>query len=300
MNRFPFLFLLTCFRLIALLSLSCNLAGNVSTDFAQDSPAVTVVVVTATSPTVDNPTGQPNTAVPLPTNPPQDPTATSGPQCTVQQSLNLRNGPGTAYNPPIGALEAGTQLVPIGYDPQGVPGGTWVQVQGPDGRTGWVSAGADFVQCNLDLTSLQHVEVGPPPPPPPPKTKNSDPDGTFPENLAFKADFNTQYLVRMYAHDTNVGDEDGDGIKEVTFTVRNKDREVVYEHSEQTAGYCIFGGGEPNCNPWVFEDFQYKWTAGGKPVEEGTYELRVQVTLENGVEGEEGNWGYQVEINLEK
>ena len=302
MNRLPLPIILIISGFTVMISLACNLSGNASTSLPQISPGVTVIVVTATSPAVDlTPTPaqiiQPTeTPAPSPTTPPPGPTATSGPQCTVLQSLNLRNGPGTAYNPPLGALEAQTRLVPIGYEPEGVPGGAWVQVQDPDGRTGWVSAGADFVECNVDLTTLPRVDVGPPPPPPPPKTKNSDPDGNFPDNLDYEADFNSRFFVRMFAHDTDVGDEDGDGITEVIFTVENEDGDKVYEHSEETAGFCVFGGGEPDCNPWVFEDFQYKWTSGGDPVEEGTYELRVQVFMES---EDEGNWGYEVEINLD-
>jgi hypothetical protein len=86
-------------------------------------------------------------------------------------------------------------------------------------------------------------------------------------------------------------------VAEVIFTVRDEDGNQVYQNSEQTAGYCIFGGGEPTCNPWVFEDFVYKWEAGGDPVEEGTYELRVHVVLDD-QESEEGDWGYEVQINL--
>jgi hypothetical protein len=216
----------------------------------------------------------------------------------VQQSLNLRSGPGTAYEPPLRALEAQTRLVPLGYNPVGIPGGPWVQVQ-VEGQNeiGWVSAGPDFVSCNIDLTRLPPVNVPPPPPPPPPETDNSAPDGSFPDNMIFEADFDSQFFVRMRVHDENVGNDDGDGVSEVTFTVRDEDGNQVYQHSEQTAGYCIFGGGEPTCNPWVFEDFTYKWEAGGDPVEEGTYELRVHVVLDD-PESDEGDWGYEVQINL--
>ncbi|HSB02248.1 MAG TPA: SH3 domain-containing protein, partial [Anaerolineales bacterium] len=69
--------------------------------------------------------------------------ASPGPSCTVLQDLNLRSGPGTAYRPPIRVLHANDVVTPLGFAPQGIPGGSWAYVQ--DAATqdkGWVSAGA--------------------------------------------------------------------------------------------------------------------------------------------------------------
>src|SRR5687767_12014961 len=49
----------------------------------------------------------------------------SEPSCTVLQDLNLRFGPGTAYRPPIRALPANSLVIPLGFAPQGIPGGSW-------------------------------------------------------------------------------------------------------------------------------------------------------------------------------
>lgn len=289
---------------LTLAVLACNISVNTAPERAEASPTAAAPsdtpppAATEALPTLTPPPQQPTDTQPAPSSTPSEPTATSGPQCIVQQSLNLRSGPGTAYEPPIGALEAQTRLIPLGYNPVGIPGGPWAQVRVEDrDEIGWVSAGPDFISCNIDLTGLPPVNVPPPPPPPPPETDNSAPDGTFPDNMIFEADFDSQFFVRMYVHDENVGNEDGDGVDEVTFTLRDKDGNLVYQHSEGTAGYCIFGGGEPTCNPWVFEDFVYKWETGGDPVEAGTYELRVHVVLDD-PESDEGDWGYQVEIKL--
>jgi hypothetical protein len=289
------LYLLILSTSLLAVTLSCNLlassANQAPPTDTPPEPSPTPAPASAT-PTIA-PT-QTFTAVPSDT--PPEPTATSGPLCTVLQDLNFRSGPGTAYRPPVRALEANTQLVPLAYNPTGIPGGPWVQVKEKGGdEIGWVSAGEQFVSCNIDLSSLPSVKVAPPPPPPPPKTDNSTPEGDAPDNLVSEADFNSQYFVRMRAHDTNAGEKDGDGIDHVTFQVSDADDNLVYERTENTAGYCIFGGGEPECNPWVLEDYAYKWKSGGEAVKEGNYELAVQIVTTN---GDEGNWRYQIELKL--
>ena len=57
--------------------------------------------------------------------------ASPGPSCTVLQDLNLRFGPGTAYRPPIRSLPANSVVTPLGFAPQGIPGGTWAYIQEP-------------------------------------------------------------------------------------------------------------------------------------------------------------------------
>lgn len=302
-NRFGYLILIVCITIMG-----CNFT-------AQTTPVATQVVTeTEAPPEVDlTPTAlipTSTTAAPLSTStqtvaetiPPTvttspEATAASGPVCTVLQDLNLRSGPGTAYRPPIRALPAQTTLIPLGYNPTGVPGGPWVQVEDQaNNLIGWVSAGEQFVSCNIDLTSLPSVAVAPPAPPPPPNSENSTPDGTFPESFVWEADFDSQYFVRFLVHDTiSGGTKDGEGITEVNFQVLDDAGNLVYQRTERQAGYCIFGGGEPDCNPWVLEDFVYKWEQGGDPVKEGDYKLLIVVIAES---GDQGNWNYDVSINL--
>ncbi len=97
----------------------------------------------------------PPTATPQP--PPATPTRTSQPggsqpRCVVLvNSLNLRTGPGLSYDPPIGALARDTVLIPL----QRNPPTSWVRVQVVGGGpTGWVSAGGQYIACNINLSQL--------------------------------------------------------------------------------------------------------------------------------------------------
>jgi len=127
----------------------------------------------------------------------------------------------------------------------------------------------------------------PPSTPPPPKISHGDPDGQT-DQFGFFLDFNPDYFLRMYVYPSDNPDNDqakerdGQGILSVKFTITALNGNVVYDRTEKNPGYCIFGGGEPDCNPWVFEDGQYKWKAGGTPVHEGNYRLDIIVTAENG------------------
>jgi len=217
-------------------------------------------------------------------------TASSGPSCTVLQDLNLRSGPGTAYRPPIRVLPANTVVTPLGFAPQGIPGGSWAFVQVSAQEKGWVSAGSQFISCNVDLSTLPAVPFGTPPPPPLPKsTQTSDPDGNgfcidpdsgfqcvgifFPESL---------FQFQILKDGVELGENDG--VEQVTFNV-NKDDTTVYSIDEVNRAYCVFGGNAP-CNPWIVENGVFKWTQGGASVEPGEYEMEAFAT----VNGETSRW----------
>jgi hypothetical protein len=267
----------------------------VSTHQPTTLPVDTQIPATETPASQTLPTSPPPTSAPTEVQP--SAAVTSGALCLVLQDLNLRPGPGTAYRPPIIALSADTELVPLGYNPTGTPGGDWVQVKVNSlNQIGWVSAGAQFVSCNIELSSLPSVAVAPPPPPEPPQANNSTPDGTFPPNFVWEADFNREYFVRFRIYDTTGGGvKDGDGIAEVSFQILDKEGREVYARVERSAGFCIFGGGEPDCNPWTLEGFTYKWKPGGEPVREERYTLLIVVIAKS---GEQGNWNYEVDIDL--
>ncbi len=266
------------------------LACDITTPAAQ--PTQTPIEVTATQAAATNPP-VPGTAVS---------TSTGAASCTVLQDLNLRNGPGTAYAPPIDILKKGVEFTPIGFNPQGVPGGTWVQAKVTSiNKTGWVSAGKDFVSCNIDLASLPKVDVQPPPKPAPPRIGTGAVDGNGISNFRFSFDYNPEYLLRMYVFrsddDNEVFDtaKDGRGITSVKFTVTSADGGTTYyDSTENNPAYCIFGG-DASCNPWVFEDSQYKWTQGGDAVVAGNYVLLIQVTA---TDDEVGVWQIQINIQL--
>ena len=103
------------------------------------------------------PTEAEETATAPPTINAETPAGTD-PSCNVLQDLNLRFGPGTAYRPPIRALPANSVLTPLGFAPQGVPGGSWAYVQDTATQDeGWVSAGAQYISCNVELAGLPAV-----------------------------------------------------------------------------------------------------------------------------------------------
>lgn len=292
------------FVIVLILMVGCNLPTSSTVeipDTGQQDPTPTNAlepVPTEPVPTATELLIPTDTSQAPPTNP-AEPTATTGPQCTVLQGLNFRSGPGTAYNPPIRALEAQTLLEPRGFNPVGIPGGPWVQVfDGSRNDIGWVSAGDQFVSCNIDLNTLPTVQVAPPAPPQPPSTDNSGTDGEFPPFAVIDPDFDSQYFFRFGVYDDDLDDpRDGVGVDQVIFEVTDKDNNsnLVYSRTENQAGFCIFGGGEPTCNPWVFEDFVYKWEPGGARVENGNYQLAVRVIFDN---GEEGNWTTQIVLRL--
>ncbi|HTP01910.1 MAG TPA: SH3 domain-containing protein [Anaerolineales bacterium] len=255
------------------------------------APSSTPVVVTVI---VQPPTQTAEPDLP-PTLAPTDLPPTAGPTCTVQQNVNLRSGPGTAYDPPIATLTEGTELIPTAYNPVGIPGGSWVlvQVKGKN-EQGWVSGGTQFVSCSVELASLPSAEAPPPPKPQRPVVSAGTPDGNNLDLFRTSLDFDPDYFLRMYVFYSEDPNEkfkaknDGRDIDSVQFTITSPDGgKTYYDRTEKNAGYCIFGGGEPDCTPWIVEDGQYKWEQGGDPVKSGKYGLTITVTASN---GEVGNW----------
>ncbi len=248
---------------------------------------------TALTPTASMPiTGAAATTTPPP------PTATSGPLCTVLKNANFRTGPGTAYQPPLRALKTGTQVIPQGFSPNGVPAGSWVQALEPgENQVGWLNMDPQLINCNLDVTTLPQVAVEPPPPPPAPVVSNSQVDGE-PNGLEGSVEFSPNFLMRMKVRDPN-GSQDGDGIKRVTFTISD-DSGTVYQRTENTAAYCIFGGGEPDCNPWTEANGKYLWQPDGQTVKEGTYNASIVVepSSANGDESQFGNWFFTITLQF--
>ena len=236
---------------------------------------VIVQVVTATSPSIS--AGL-------------TPSFTPSPSCTVLQDLNLRFGPGTAYRPPIQSLPANSVLTPLGFAPQGIPSGSWAYILDSASQDkGWVSAGSQFISCNIELSSLPSVAYGTPPPFFPTSAQSSNPDGN-----GFCVDpdsgyrcvgiFSDESLFQFQIISDGVEVGEDDGVEQVEFTIR-KDGDRVYGTVERNVAYCIFGGSGP-CNSWVIENGVYKWTPGGTPVEPGEYKVEVDAT----VNGDDSHW----------
>ena len=217
-------------------------------------------------------------------------TSTPRPVCMVLQDLNLRFGPGIAYRPPIRALPANSELTPLGFAPQGIPGGSWAYVQDLATQDkGWVNAGAQYISCNVELAALPAVAFGTPPPFFPQSARSSDPDGN-----GFCVDPESKYKCAGIFSDESLfqfqiirnGNEVGenDGVEQVAIKVK-KDGDLIYRTVENNMPYCVFGD-NGSCNSWIYEDGNYKWTPGGDPVEPGEYKVEVDTTLN----GDDSHW----------
>jgi uncharacterized protein YraI len=90
------------------------------------------------------------------------PTADSTPRLTVIGGANVRRGPSTAFDPPIGSVAANTQSVILAKN----PAGDWYKFQYYNGE-GWIFS--QLVEVSGDVASLP-VDPGPPVPTPLPPT----------------------------------------------------------------------------------------------------------------------------------
>lgn len=230
---------------------------------------------------------------------PASPTAVV-PTCSTNGSLRLRTGPGEIYGI-VRNLSAGTQMSPQAFQAAGFPAGSWLLVS-VGGQQGWVGASPQFVTCNVNPAALPAPNAIPPTPTPipsptaipptptpveiaqlpitigPPSNANNPDAGDFPKGrIEWQLQTDPDFLFRFFVKDTDVGDHDGAGIDSVLIQVKDQAGHVVDQRRENNAGYCLFGGGEPICNPWLIEDGLYKWRSTGLPVVDGSYELVITV-----------------------
>ncbi len=145
--------------------------------------------------------------------------------------------------------------------------------------------------------------VAAPPPPEPPQVTRGGPQGDGQANYRWSLDFTPSYFLRMYVFYSEDPNEkfkpskDGRGIDSVEFNLTSPDGGKQYhDRVEKNAGYCFFGGGEPDCNPWTMEGGQYVWKAGGHPVKSGKYALTITVTPTK-TGGDIGTWIWDAQDN---
>jgi uncharacterized protein YraI len=93
-----------------------------------------------------------NTALPQPAAQPQS----TAPIATFNQPINVRRGPGTLFNPPIGSFNAGQTTEILARH----PGGEWYKVRYGGGE-GWVFA--NLITVSGDVSTLP-LDQGPPVP----------------------------------------------------------------------------------------------------------------------------------------
>jgi hypothetical protein len=110
--------------------------------------------------------------------------------------------------------------------------------------------------------------------------------------------FRDRMVFRVEVFDTRTGLVDGAGIQDVTFRIVADagNGEVVYERQEKNAGYCVFGGGEPNCNVLVFAESGNRWPDPfGGEILNGQYLAIIDIVPVDG-EPAQWRWSFNVEI----
>ena len=90
----------------------------------------------------------------------------------------------------------------------------------------------------------------------------------------------TQLNFEVRAWNPAVGTTNGAGVLNVVLSVINSANVVVYQTTDATVPYCLFGG-STSCNSWVFADHGKKWP-NGQAIVSGTYTLQARVTAGDG------------------
>jgi hypothetical protein len=110
--------------------------------------------------------------------------------------------------------------------------------------------------------------------------------------------FRDRMVFRVEVFDTRAGLVDGAGIQDVTFQIVADDGngEVVYERQEKNAGYCVFGGGEPNCNVLIFSESGNRWPDPfGGEILNGQYLAIIDIVP---LDGEPAQWRWRFNIEI--
>ena len=135
-----------------------------------------------------------------------------------------------------------------------------------------------------------------PPPPAVPVVSNLPAQGPKGGDIDFEVVMSSTYLMRINARKHGAA-KDGDGIDHVLFIVQNKNGEKVYSNSEGTAKFCIFMGGEPDCNAWPKSNGRYVWGTGGAEIASGNYQVTIRVALKTDPTNE-SQWTFPITIKL--
>ncbi len=262
-------------------------------------------------------------------------TATPLAQCVVRAdpTLNLRAGPGTNFSV-IGVLRVNTQLRPLTRNLDA----SWIEVQPlPTGQRGWVAAGAAFITCTFDLTTLP-LGVLPPtptaqptatptatPPSPtvrptvtptpvvavqatatrPPTSAQATPTpsptlpplvvlpGGGPSAEGWSGALTTGFgLARLDSgiavfrdrifFRAEVERTPGNArVERVEFRIEDANGEPFYQRTERVYAYCVFGGGEPNCNVLDIRNGA-RWPDTSRAICNGDFTIFARIVLDDG------------------
>jgi len=114
--------------------------------------------------------------------------------------------------------------------------------------------------------------------------------------IAFKSPL--RFRVLAYVPSADGHNKDGAGIKEVRFEitgpVANGENGIVYEHTEQSAAYCVFANSEPACPAWDFAANDNKWPTGEQVQFGENYHVQINI---DGIDGQnQANWNFNFTI----
>jgi hypothetical protein len=108
--------------------------------------------------------------------------------------------------------------------------------------------------------------------------------------------FTDRLVFQVQVHDSSVGTADGAGIDHVRFTITDDRGQQVHYRQENTPGYCVFGGGEPDCTVLNFAEAGYKWPDGGT-IYPGSYSVAIDIQPHN---GDTVTWEWSFDIQFPK
>ena len=107
--------------------------------------------------------------------------------------------------------------------------------------------------------------------------------------------YRDRIVFQAEVFDANVGTNDGDGIENVTFTILDPNGNPVHERTENNAGYCVFGGGEPDCDVLSLAEYDAHWP-GGAQITNGLHTVTIDINPYN---GSNVVWMWSFEIALQ-
>jgi hypothetical protein len=292
----------------------------------EEPPATEEPVVTDTPLPTPSPTAKQSTGDTV-ENPPTDTPASA--ICTVvTNGLNLRSGPDPSFEPPIRALPQDTVLVPQAR----IADNTWIEVQAQGtGEVGWVNTGTQFITCNFDVSGLPLGQIPPTPTPlptdtpvPPTPTESAPPTPTPPLLVDVPVDggqsdlegniqipgftkdqlngpdsdvtFRDRLVFNVKVFVPDKGNYDGAGIESVKIKIFDPNGEKVHERTENNAAYCVFGGGEPDCDVFYLKDHN-KWPEEGqRSIQNGEHRAEIDITTKDN-QTETWNWRFFIRKN---
>jgi hypothetical protein len=85
----------------------------------------------------------------------------------------------------------------------------------------------------------------------------------------------------VFRVEAGIGSLDGSGIERVEMRILGPDGHEVHQRTERNFAYCIFAGGEPECNPWVFAEHGNAWP-NNQPIQPGLHRLHAVVHAQDG------------------